>query len=122
MADPNRTLASNVGKAIVKKLTVKLEGNEILGMDDFDVFVCYRDLWKTVSEKGNTVRQGIIHNSGCTVNCMKLQINGRNKDATNTRDKATADTYGNKFIIPLDLEMLESVMPYYQLGLRNRLC
>ena len=30
-------------------------------------------------------------------------------------------TYGNKFIIPLDFEMLDSAMPYYQAGLRNRL-
>ena len=28
----------------------------------------------------------------------------------------------NKFIIPLDFEMLDSAAPYYQAGLRNRLC
>ena len=28
---------------------------------------------------------------------------------------------GNKFIIPLDFEMLDSAMPYYQAGPRNRL-
>ena len=27
-----------------------------------------------------------------------------------------------KFIIPLDFEMLDSAAPYYQAGLRNRLC
>ena len=53
---------------------------------------------------------------------MKLRINAADKDATNGQDKAIADAYGNKFIIPPDLEMLESVMPYYQAGLRNRLC
>ena len=52
---------------------------------------------------------------------MKLRINAGNKDATHTQDKAIADTYGNKFIIPLDFEMLDSVMCYYQAGLRNRL-
>ena len=35
-------------------------------------------------------------------------------------DKATADAYGNKLIIPLDFEMLDSAAPYYQPG--NRLC
>ena len=30
--------------------------------------------------------------------------------------------YGNKFTIPLDFEMLDSAAPYYQAGLRNRLC
>ena len=81
MADPKRALVSNVGRAIVKKLAVKLEGNGILGVDDFDVFACYQDLWKTESEKRNTVRQGIIHSGGCTENHMKLQINALDKDS-----------------------------------------
>ena len=42
-ADPKRTLVSNIGRAIVKKLAVKFEGNEILSIDDFDIFACYRD-------------------------------------------------------------------------------
>ena len=41
MADPKRTLVSNVGRVIMKKLAVKFEGNEILGVDDFDVFACH---------------------------------------------------------------------------------
>ena len=53
---------------------------------------------------------------------MKLRINVGGKAATNIRDKAIAEAYGNKFIIPRDFEMLESVMPYYQAGLGNRLC
>ena len=48
--DPNRKLVSNIG-AIVKKLAVKFEENEILSIDDFDVFACCRDLWKMKSEK-----------------------------------------------------------------------
>ena len=54
-ADLNRTLVSNIGRAIVKKLAVKFEGNEILSIQDFDMFACYRDLWKTRSEKRNDV-------------------------------------------------------------------
>ena len=49
--DTNRTLVSNIGRAIVKKLAVKFEGNEILSVDNFDILACYRDLWKTKSEK-----------------------------------------------------------------------
>ena len=41
MADPKRALVSNVGKAIIKKLAVKFEGNQTLDVDDFDVFVCH---------------------------------------------------------------------------------
>ena len=120
--DANRTLVSNIGSAIVKKLAVKFEGNEILSIDNFDIFACYRDLWKTKSEKRNAIRQGIITNGGCTNNCMGLRINAGDKNTGVTQDNAIGNTYGNKFIIPLDFEMLDSAAPYYQAGLGNRLC
>ena len=53
-------------------------------------------------------------------NCIKLRINAGHKNTSNALDKA--DAYGNKFIIPLDFEMLDSAAPYYQAGLGNRLC
>ena len=120
--DTNRTLVSNIGRAIIKKLAVKFEVNEIMSVDNFDMFACYRDLWKTKLEKRNAIRQGIISNEGCTENCIKLRINAGDKNASNAQDKAIADAYGNKFIIPLDFEMLDSAAPYYQAGLINRLC
>ena len=50
-ADPNRTLVSNIGRAIVKKLAVKFEGNEIMSIDDDDIFAYYQDLWKLSQKK-----------------------------------------------------------------------
>ena len=120
--DANRTLVSNISRAIIKKLAVKFEGNEIMSVDDFNVFACYRDLWKTKSEKRNAIHQGIISTDGCMENCIKLRINAGDKNASSTKDKAIADAYGNKFIIPLDFEMIDSAAPYYQAGLWNRLC
>ena len=32
--DANRTLVSNIGRAIIKKLAVKFEGNEIMSVDN----------------------------------------------------------------------------------------
>ena len=111
--DSNRTLVSNIGRAIIKRIASKFAGNEILSIDNYDVFACYRDLWKTKSEKRNAIRQGIITTDGdLTPNCIKLRIN-----AQNAQDKAIADADGNKFIIPLDFEMLDSAMPHYQAGL-----
>ena len=53
--DANRTLVNNIGRAIVKKLAVKLEGNEMMSIVDYDLFVYYQDLWKTKSEKRNAI-------------------------------------------------------------------
>ena len=40
-AYPERTPVSNVGRTIIKKLAVKFEGNEVMSIDDFDIFTCY---------------------------------------------------------------------------------
>ena len=71
-------------------------------------------LHATESEKRNAIRQGIVSNDGCMENCIKLRINAGDKNDSNTQDKAIADAYGNKFIIPLDLEILDSAALYYQ--------
>ena len=85
--DANRTLVSNIGRAIIKKLAVKFEGNEIMSTDDFDVFACYRDLWKTKSEKRmlSVKVSNNISNDGCTENCIKLRINAGDKNALNAK-------------------------------------
>ena len=67
-------------------------------------------------------QQGIISTDGCMENCIKLRINAEDKSTGNARDNAIAEAYRKKFIIPLDFEMLDSAAPYYQGGLRNRLC
>ena len=35
--DVNRILVGNLGRNIIRKLVVKLEGNEIISIDDYDV-------------------------------------------------------------------------------------
>ena len=120
--DPNRTLVSNIGRAVIKKVAVKFEGNEIISIDDFDIFSCYRDLWKTKSEKRNAIWQAIVSTGGCTNSCIKLRINAGDKSTGVAQDNAIANSYESKFIIPLDFQMLDSAAPYYQAGLRNRIC
>ena len=84
---------SNIGRAIIKKLAVKVEGNKILSLDDVDIFTCYQDLWKTKLEKKNAIHQGIISNDGRTENCIKLRINAGDKSTSNKKDSAIAEAY-----------------------------
>ena len=37
--DVNRTLVGNLGRNIIRKLVVKLEGNEIISIDDYDTSI-----------------------------------------------------------------------------------
>ena len=73
-------------------------------------------------KKRDAIRQGIISNDGCMENCIKLRINAGDKNASNKKNNAITGAYRNKFIIPLDFEMLDSALPYYQAGLGNRQC
>ena len=66
--DVNRTLVGNLGRNIIRKLVVKLEGNEIISIDDYDILYSYYDCWKTTTERQNTVFQGIVKADGQTEN------------------------------------------------------
>ena len=41
--DVNRTLVKNLGRNIIRKLVVKLEGNEIISIDDYDILYSFYD-------------------------------------------------------------------------------
>ena len=51
--DANRALVKNLGRNIIRKRIVKLEGNEIISIDDYDVF--FRKL-----TAGNVQLRGIM--------------------------------------------------------------
>ena len=98
---------------------IKISGNEVMSVDDSDVFNCYGDLWKTASERKNDQYQG-IDTSG-NRNTTRIRMDARNKDEAVTADKAIANAFCNRFYIPLDFELLESHMPFYQSMLGDRL-
>ena len=118
--DVNRTLVKNLGRNIIRKLIVKLEGNEIISIDDYDILYSYYDCWKCATERYNAVFQGIVETDGQTENAIKHRINAGDK-ASNAKDQTVASIYDNKFCIPLDFEILESSLPLYQYGLNSRL-
>ena len=116
--DANRTLVQNICRAICKKVSIRFSGNEVMSIDDSDVYYCYQDLWKTALERENSQYQGI--NTTTNRNATKLRVGAG--DAENAlADKAISEAYGNRFFVPLDFEILESHMPFYQAGLGDRL-
>ena len=118
--DVNRTLVGNLGRTIIRKLVMKLEGNEIISTDDYDILYSYYDCWKCKTERLNTVFQGIVEADGQTENAIKHQINITDK-ANNEKDQTVASIYDNRFCIPLEFEILESSLPLYQYGLGSHL-
>ena len=99
---------------------MKLEGNEIVSTDDYDVLYSYYDCWKTATERRNAIFQGIVEADGQTENAIKHQINATDK-ADVANNITVASIYDNHFCIPLDFEILESSLPLYQYGLGSHL-
>ena len=118
--DANRTLVGNLGRNIIRKLVVKLKGNEIISTDDYDVLYSYYDCWKCKTERLNTIFQGIVEADGQTENTFKHQINATDK-ANNAKDQTVASIFDNHFCIRLDFEILETSLPLYQYGLGSHL-
>ena len=113
--DLNATVYQNLGRAIIKKTTIRISGNEVMSIDDSDIYHCHVDLWKSPTERINMAYQGIGK-----ANMLKHRI-GAGDAAADTEDEAIAKAYGNRFCIPLDFELLETHMPFYQAGLGDRL-
>ena len=113
--DSNATVYQNLGRAIVKKTTIKISGNEVMSIDDSDIFHCYVDLWRSPSERLNMAYQGIGKS-----NMLKHRV-GAGNASTDAEDQAIAWAFKNRFCIPLDFELLKTHMPFYQAGLGDRL-
>ena len=99
---------------------MKLEGNEIISIDDYDILYSFYDCWKCKTERLNAVFQGIVEADGQTENAIKHRINAGDK-ANNAKDQTVASIYDNRFCIPLDFEIFESGLPLYQYGLGSHL-
>ena len=108
--DTNGTLVGNLGRNIIRKLVVKLQGDEIISTDVYDILYSYYDCWKSTTERRSAVFQGIIEAGGQTENAIKHRINAGDK-ASNASDETVASIFDNKFCIPLDFEILESSLP-----------
>ena len=113
--DEARSVVPNIGRKIIKTFKIYFEGNEVLSINNFDEIGAYLDFWFAKKDKARRVFQGIDD-----AEALKLRIDS--KGATGDAGKtAVAKTFGNRFRIPIDFELLNDVGPFYQAGLRDKL-
>ena len=113
--DANATIVENLGRAIASKISVKLEGREVLTLNEADIFLLYSDLWLTQTRRKDSAYQGIQ-----SPDALKHRIDAGDKN-DNKKYQAIATAYGNRFYIPLDFELLNTHLPFYQATLKDRL-
>ena len=71
---------------------MKLEGNEIISTDDYDIIYSYYDCWKSTTERRSAVFQGIVEAGGQIENAVKHRINAADK-ASDASDKTVASIF-----------------------------
>ena len=113
--DPARSVVPNIGRKIIKTFKIYFESNEVLSINNYDEIMTYMDSWLSKKEKSKRIFQG-IH----TENGLKLWVSS--KRATGDTGKAAiSKTYGNRFRIPIDFELLNDIGPYHQASLADKL-
>ena len=112
--DANATVYKKLGRAVIKKTTIRISGNEVMYIDDSDIYHAYLDLWKSPSERSNMAYHGIGKRD-----MLKHRIGAGNTTA-DKEDQVIANAYGRRFCIQLDFELIETHMPFYQAGLGDR--
>jgi len=99
-----------------EKITVKLAGQEVMSLDDADIYICFRDLW--ITDKGRLNAAYYIDDGG---NTAKIRLGANDAVAATQPDASITAASGNRFVIPLDFEILTDHGPFYQAGLNDRL-
>ena len=115
-ADANRTVVNNLGRAIIRKVSVKLEGRELLCLNEANVFLTYCDLWLTTQQREDAIYQGIIKSA----NALKHRINAGDK-TDNKKDKIMTSIFKNRFCIPLEFELIHTHAPFFPGALNEKL-
>lgn len=113
--DAARTIVPNIGRKIVKSFKLSFEGNEVLSINNYDEIMTFMDSWLSKRDKLDRIFQGIDSTNG-----LKMRV--KSKGATgDEKETAVSKTYGNRFRIPIDFELLKDVGPYHQASLADKL-
>ena len=105
-------VVSNIGRYLIKKLSIKIGAETVFILDDYNLFMNYRELWLTKTQRDNMIFQGIQSN-----NLNRLRSGASNAVKTNAFDNMLFSIYKNKYKIPLDFELINDYGPLYKFGL-----
>ena len=116
--DKVRSVANNVGRALVKKKVLMLGSKDIDTINNSDVYDKRKDLYLSEKEHKEKLLQGIQSASD-----LKAWVGAKKADCTArtmaTQENAIKKTFDKRFAIPLDFDFFNH--PVYPYGLKERL-
>ena len=99
--DKARSVANNVGRALVKKKVLKLGSKDIDTIDNSDFYDTYKDIYMSEKEREERLLQ-----DRQLVNGLKARVGAKEADSTAltiiTQENAIKKTFDKRFSIPLD--------------------
>ena len=93
-----RHVVNNMCKAIITKLDIKYEGNEIQSIQNFNIFQIYKDRWISKHDQSLLVPQGL--DAEGNINKVRVGANGA-AAAADAKENAVAAAYSKNFSIPI---------------------
>ena len=116
--DKARSVANNVGRALVKKKVLTLGSKEIDTINNSDIYDTNKDLYLSENEREEKLLQGIQPAIG-----LKAGVGAKKADSTalvvTTQENGIKKTFDKSFAIPLDFVF--SKHPVYPYGLKEDL-
>ena len=109
----NNRVINNIGRNLINKMKVSFGGEVLLDIERYDLFRTYQDLHLTKIERSARLSQGIQSEDMC-----KIRSNANDK-GSDTKDVALNTVYGNKYTIPLDIELMKDHGVLYPFALND---
>ncbi len=111
--DNKNYVVDNVGRYLIKKLVIKIGPETVLSIEDYNLFMHYKELWLTSSNRKNMIFQGI----------QSLNLNKKRSKSSEAisdhEDNMLYTIYGNKYKIPLDFELINDYAPLYKYAIQE---
>ena len=109
--DAKNSVVNNLGRNLVSKLVVKWGTENILHVDNYDIYATFKDLWLTEEERNNMVFQGIQSEN---LRALRSGVAETAITGETANEKTLKKVYGEKYKIPLDFELLSAHAPFYK--------
>ncbi len=101
-------LVDNFGRNLISRMTVKWGAEKITELNNYDLYMTYKDLWLSKDKRKNMVFEGLQNK-----NINKLR-SGLTVSGASVNDTMMKTVFGDKYKIPLDFEILTDHAPLYK--------
>ena len=110
------SVVNNLGRNLVSKLVIKWGAENILAVDNYNLYASYKDLWLTKEKRANSIFQGI---QSSNLRELRSGVAAAAVTGETANEKTLAEVFEKKYKIPLDFELLSTHAPFYKFPIQE---